>query len=144
VDERSAEALAACGLSLADAIEGREPAPAALPPDPRAERLSRLRAELDAAAAGGRDVPGLARSLREAERHVVAAEAAAREHADRARGVDRDRVRRATALLRPGGAPQERVLSPVSVVARHGREVLREGLALLDPLADGTQVVRVG
>jgi bacillithiol biosynthesis cysteine-adding enzyme BshC len=144
VDARTAEAFASGGLALAEALEGAgEAAPRAGAPGPLAGRLARLRSELEAVATEGRDVPGLARSLREAEKDVLAAEAAAREHADRARGIDRDRLRRATTLLRPGGADQERVLSPVSLVARHGLEALREGLALLDPFAEGRQVVRL-
>jgi bacillithiol synthase len=147
VDARTAETLAAGGLSLAAALEGATSASVAgsepSSADPRAERLALLRAEIEAAAADARDVPGVSRALREAEKDVLAAEAASRDHTDRAKGIDRDRLRRATTLLRPGGVPQERVLSPLSVVARHGTDALREGLALLDPFEGGAQVVHV-
>jgi uncharacterized protein YllA (UPF0747 family) len=46
--------------------------------------------------------------------------------------------------LRPGARPQERVLSPLSLAARHGIEVIRSGLSHLDPLEPGTLLLHLG
>jgi hypothetical protein len=50
------------------------------------------------------------------------------------------------AALRPRGEPQERVLSPLSLVARHGLDEVRAAWADLDrwaPSADAPGPVRV-
>lgn len=44
-------------------------------------------------------------------------------------------------VLRPRNRPQDRVLSPFSLVARHGVSAVRAGLAKLDPLAAGHYLV---
>ncbi len=62
---------------------------------------------------------------------------------DRDRGVGADRRRRLHDWLWPRDRPQERVLSPLSLVARHGVEAFREGLAGLDPLAEGHHLVHL-
>ena len=46
-------------------------------------------------------------------------------------------------VLRPRNRPQDRVLSPLSLVARHGVSAIRAGLAKLDPLAAGHYLVHV-
>lgn len=145
VDARTDETVAAAGLSYADALAGKDPAPCADVADPRAERLAKAREEVERlrAEAGAADVPGLSRALTQAMAALAAAEAACREWAARREGVDRSRWRRAATVLRPGGAPQERVLSPISIVARHGVEALREGLLALDPLAPAHQIVHL-
>ena len=49
-------------------------------------------------------------------------------------GVGRARWQRLLNLLRPLGKPQERLLNPMSLAARHGLDAVRAGLAYLDPL----------
>ena len=58
-------------------------------------------------------------------------------------GRGRARYERLVNALRPLGEPQERVLSPISLIARHGVTALREGLASLDPTGPA-QTVRLG
>jgi hypothetical protein len=97
-----------------------------------------------------RRLAGLAKEAEDLEVRGVLGSLA--EHAERAgrrlgaidegrRGVGRSRFERAKGALLPRGRPQERVLSPVSIVARHGVDRLREGLALLDPLEPGHRLL---
>lgn len=58
-------------------------------------------------------------------------------------GVGAARRRRLEDLVRPRGRPQERVLSPLSLVARFGVEAFREGLEALEPLAPGHAIVHL-
>ena len=53
------------------------------------------------------------------------------------------RRRRLEDLVRPRGRPQERVLSPLSLVARFGVESFREGLEALEPLSPGHAIVHL-
>lgn len=57
---------------------------------------------------------------------------------DQSRG---DRLRRTRDALLPGGAFQERGLSAVAVLARHGIALLRDLRAAIDPWARGHQVI---
>ena len=59
-------------------------------------------------------------------------------------GTGRARWLRALAALRPYDKPQERVLSPLSWIARYGVEPVREGLRALDPLRPVHHVVHLG
>jgi hypothetical protein len=54
-----------------------------------------------------------------------------------------DRLRRTRDALFPGGSLQERGLSLVGVVGRHGLALVAGLEALLDPFARGHQVVRL-
>ena len=54
-----------------------------------------------------------------------------------------DRLRRTRDAILPGGALQERGLSLVGVLGRHGPAILPDLEALLDPFARGHQVVRL-
>jgi uncharacterized protein YllA (UPF0747 family) len=58
-------------------------------------------------------------------------------------GVGRGRFDRMQDLLRPAGRPQERWLSPLSLIARHGLSPVREGLLALDALAPAHQLVHI-
>jgi uncharacterized protein YllA (UPF0747 family) len=70
----------------------------------------------------------------DAEKKVVSALARTGE------GVARD-VRRARAELRPGGEPQERVLTVFSFLPEHGPDLLREIAArMVVPLGSGDRV----
>ncbi len=58
-------------------------------------------------------------------------------------GVGRGRFDRMQDLVRPAGRPQERWLSPFSLIARHGLMPVREGLLALDALAPAHQLVHI-
>lgn len=58
-------------------------------------------------------------------------------------GVGRGRLERLHAALLPGGAPQERWLSPLSLIARHGLDAVREGLLSIDSLVPAHQLVHL-
>lgn len=156
VDGKASRSAAAFGLSLAQVVA--DPALLAC-----AEGLSdaaalRLQAALAAWAAAAGRLPddlavhaaasgptaealrrGVERLGREAAREAErVATASARD-----RGVGADRRRRLEDLVRPRGRPQERTLSPLSFVARYGPEALQEGLAGLDPLAEGHVLVHL-
>ena len=139
-DAKSEEALRAFGLGPAEAIEGAEPESPAVPPTTREleEALATLREHLRERM---KAQPEYTRSAREAEDALAAAESQWRKMLEERGGRDLARFRRAATLLRPKGEPQERVLSPLSLVARIGLAELRAGLASLDPLASGHQVV---
>ena len=66
---------------------------------------------------------------------------AAREAFAKDRGVGTSRWVRLRDMLFPTGKPQERVLSPLSIVARHGVETFRRGLEALDLLQGPGHVV---
>ncbi len=147
VDGRSAESLAAFGLEAVDVAEGRAAAPSADAgpgslPDPISEALEDLVARVTALrgqAAPERGADGGPSSvLRDLDAVRGDLEKALRRRGDEREalaGRGRARFERLLHALRPLGEPQERVLSPVSLVARHGVEALRKGLLALDPSA---------
>ena len=139
-DAKTEEALKAFGLSIADALEGAEPETPTTPPTTREleEALTTLREHLRERM---KAQPEYARSARDAEEALAAAERDWRKVLEERGGRDVSRLRRAVTLLRPKGEPQERVLSPISLVARVGLGEFRAGSALLDPFARGHQVV---
>jgi bacillithiol biosynthesis cysteine-adding enzyme BshC len=142
VEARVDRDLAALGLTSAAVLDGAEPPPAPPPSSPLGDEVGSIQ----------RRLAGLAGEAEDPETKNVLSSLA--EHADRAgrrlgeideqrRGLGRSRFERARASLLPRGRPQERVLSPVSIVARHGVERLREGLALLDPLEPGHRLLHL-
>ena len=58
-------------------------------------------------------------------------------------GVGRGRFDRMQDLVRPAGRPQERWLSPYSLIARYGLAPVREGLLAIDALAPAHQLVHI-
>lgn len=146
-DHAAAESL---GLTIGSLLRGDAPPP---PPDDAAAgsardaldtHLDQLPAELlDLARAGGRS----ADALRRLEARLAAAVEKAWPGVLRAleadRGLDRGRLARLRAALRPHGKPQERLLSPLSIVARHGVDALRAGLGQLNPLVAAHQVITI-
>ncbi len=59
-------------------------------------------------------------------------------------GTGRARWERVVNWARPRGKPQDRNLSPLALIARHGADEVREGLRALDPLAPIHHVLRLG
>jgi uncharacterized protein YllA (UPF0747 family) len=140
IDAKSEEAFRAFGLGVAEAVEGAEPAAPAAPSTTRELEgaLATLREHLRERM---RAQPDYGKSARDAEEALDAAEKNWRKVLEEKGGRDLSRFRRAATFVRPKGEPQERVLSPVSLIARLGLPAVREGLAALDPLAGGHQVV---
>ena len=143
VDGRSAEALATFGLEAADVAEGRAAAP---PSDAGPDAISDALDDLVARVASLRAQAGAERGPEGGPGAVVRDLDAVRgdlEKALRRRGDEREaragrgraRFERLRHALRPLDEPQERVLSPISLVARHGVEEFRRGLLALDPSA---------
>lgn len=131
-DERALAALAEAGLDVRAVARGA-PVPAAAlevatPDDDEAAALRRTADEVEAVLARLSREPGVAHALGGAVRGLRDAAEAHR----RALGADAERAvarrRRAVEALRPRGRAQERVLSPVSIVARRGVEGVRQGL----------------
>ena len=60
---------------------------------------------------------------------------------DRVTGRDQDRREKVMAHLRPEGKPQERVLSPLTFLTRHGMDLLGRLLSLVEERPDGGFVV---
>lgn len=147
VDGRSADALAAFGVEAAAVAEGRASSPPAdagpgAPADALGTALEDLVARVTALreAASSERAPdgGPSSVLRDLDAVRGDLEKAMRRRGDERAalaGRGRARFERLVHALRPLGEPQERVLSPVSLVARHGVEALRGGLATLDPSA---------
>ncbi len=149
VDGKSAAAADAFDLSIAQVLRGVTPAvpdddvDAALA-EARETWLSRWPAPVEGlAASGGQGAEALERMR---TRLLAAWDKNAprvRDAFHRDRGVGRDRWHRLSTALFPLGARQERVLSPLSFIARYGVEPIREGLLSLDPLAPVHTVVRL-
>ena len=142
LDGRSVESLAAFGLDAADVAEGRGASPTKGEAGPDAlldalDALLRHTTDVGAQAALERGLDGgpstTARELEAARVAVERARARRRDELETARGRGRARYERLVNALRPLGEPQERVLSPISLIARHGVEALRDGLATLEP-----------
>lgn len=149
-DSKVARDLAPHGRTVADILlDKREPRSAS---DPAAKgRLQAIDEALDALAQEhvpgmepGRGRDALARELirlrttwEKASRKVMAA-------FEEDAGVGRARWERAMSWLRPRGRPQDRNLSPLALIARHGLDEVRAGLQCLDPLAPVHHVLRLG
>ena len=143
-DAKARDTLAQFGQGLRPALG----APLGRPPGaddatcPGAELLAAVDAHLAAwpqrltaeQALAGRGPAALTRALERLQR-AWAKQRAQVEAAYRAdAGRDRGRWERARTLLWPRGRPQERVLAPVGLAARHGIGPLREAWDALDPL----------
>lgn len=145
VEAKVEEALVAAGTSVGDAAAGRARAPevAVDEADPLERRALAL---LDAARAldlEAEAAPGLRGAARAAVQGLEKALRGHRDEREARAGRGRARFDRALAAVRPLGEPQERVLSPLSIVARHGVEGFRAGLATLG--GPGTHcIVRLG
>jgi hypothetical protein len=147
IDEAALAALGEAGLDAAAVAEGAPVPKIADPPSPsdadsealrrRADDVEALRARLGHEPGVGHGLSAAAKGLRSAaDAHDAA-------HRSRLGGTDgagrlSSRVARAVELLRPRGQPQERVLSPLSLVARHGVDALRRGLAELSATGVGS------
>ena len=142
VDAKTRESLERLGVSLDAAVAGT----AVLPPppaevDPLEVAADDLRVRVRALAAetrrafdasgGGGEPPVLERALGPVERELDKAIKAHRDDREARAGRGRGRFERALSAVRPKGQPQERILSPVSLVARHGLDALRAGLDTL-------------
>ena len=130
VDAACERSLAACSLEVADVLGGSAPPSSAALPPQVVEALRTLGSQAGASLRGLRPElaeidRGLATRLRRVAGQVenlvgALAERAERVHHNRA-GTRRRHLRRANGALRPAGKPQEEVLAPFSLVARHGR-----------------------
>ena len=154
VDAKAEAAAEAFGCRIEDVVADPEWVEKAEPEgDVRA-----LEAELDAwvdhvsslpaGLAGRAGEPGDGAKALERARQRLHAEALRQKKAvaaawAREAGVGAARRRRLEDLVRPRGRPQERVLSPLTLVARFGVEAFREGLRALKPLAPGHGVVHL-
>lgn len=138
VDARSVEALRAVGLSPEAVLDGATGPEAGTPaggpsPAPAGDEVERRLAALaeemtavlaDLAGSGDRERE-TRRALEAARRTLDGARDVRRRGREDARAQALRRVHRAVALLRPRGRPQERVLSPLAIVSRHGLVALR-------------------
>ncbi len=136
LEARAAAALVDAGLSAKAVLAGAVPPP---PPPARddadATELLRWADVADAIRARREAEPGVGRALTEAARSLRAAADAHRRASNADAEVVATRRARAVAAVRPRGEPQERVLSPLSLVARHGLPAIR---AVLDDLTRWT------
>lgn len=150
IDAKTRAALEAFDLPLAAVLVG------GTPPDDEEDAaleagLADVRAAIDrledAAAAllarGGRGADAVRRGLARLEQAWAKAEPGVRKGFEADAGVGRARWARALALLMPHGKPQDRLLSPWSLIARHGLEPIRSGLASLDPLRPAHHLVHL-
>ncbi len=141
LDTRASDVLEAFGRTPADVLAGAIEPPAADDHE-LAEALRSLAAqmaELEERAAGlldrgGRGAEALRRALDRTAQTWSKAEASIRAAFEADAGVGRARWARMLNLIQPTGKPQDRVLSPLSLIARHGVDAVRQGLASLDPL----------
>lgn len=142
IDAKSASALGSFGRTPADVLAGDLEVPGGTD-SALDEALERIRARLaaldDEAAAllerGGRGADALRRAFERTTAAWAKAEKAVQAGFEADAGVGRARWERMLGMLRPLGKPQERQLSPWSLVARHGLDAVRRGLEHLDPLA---------
>jgi uncharacterized protein YllA (UPF0747 family) len=149
VDGRSARIAEAFGVRIADVLAGA-PQPAlgdeavarGLAAQGDAVRALRERAA-DLLARGGEGAAALRRALDRLEEEWTRASGAVREGFARDEGVGRARWARLQAALLPRGRPQERSISPLSLVARHGLDAVRAGLDALDPCLPGHAVIHL-
>ncbi len=148
VEGKVERALARFGVDLSEAIEKGEEALAGrgFEPEEFDRALSGLEAAMERALRGVREEAGrvdevLLRKAEGAEREILRAVHRLRDHArraaDRVLGTDRERARKVLAHLRPRGAPQERVLSPLPFLARHGTGLVKRLLEVVREAPDG-------
>lgn len=150
LDGKSVEGLAAFGFDAVAVAEGRTSAPRSEGgPDALSASLDDLlkratEVHEQAAAERGADggVSAVARDLDAVRGGIERARARRRDECDALLGRGKARYERLVNALRPMGEPQERVLSPLSLIARHGVGALREGLRSLDA-AGPTRVIRL-
>ena len=143
IDAKTREALERLGIAPEAMIAGiaAPPAPrgASDASDPLAVAAEDLRSRVralaeearrsgEASEAGGEPLV-LERALGAVERELGKAIRAHQDDREARAGRGRGRFDRALASIRPKGEPQERVLSPISLVARYGVDALRAGLA---------------
>ncbi len=152
IDAKSTGVLEAFGVTVADVLAGQLEPPAAEEAQGRVEadlevfarhveQLQHLRPEL--LEGTGRGAAALRRAVERMTATWTKAEASVRAALEADAGVGRARWERMLSLLRPLGKPQDRVLNPWSLAARHGVEAVREGLAQLDPLTPVHHVLRL-
>lgn len=154
VDAKAEATAAAFGCRIEEVVAG----PGCLEDAPLDAGGASLKAELDAWAAHIAALPAAlasraegqgegARALAKARARLEAEAARVRKTVEgafaREAGVGAARRRRLEDLVRPRGRPQERVLSPLTLVARFGVESFRAGLAALEPLAPGHAIVHL-
>lgn len=147
-DGRTAEDF---DLTLGAVLRGVDPPAPPIEPELAAAE-ARARQALTGVAAGARELEALGGQTRDALRRLEARLAAAFDKAwpgvakaaAADLGVGRHRLQRLRAAVRPADKPQERVLSPLSLIARHGLDAVRTGLLSLDPLVPAHQVVWIG
>ena len=133
LDARAAAALADAGLTVDAALAGAVPAPPPpLADDADATRLRALADEAEAVRARLEAEPGVQRALTEATRALRTAADAHVRAAGAAGELVVARATKAATALRPRGVPQERALSPLSLIARHGLDAVRAACADLD------------
>jgi hypothetical protein len=149
VDGRSARIAQAFGVRVAEALRGPE-RPEAGDGEVGAslaaigDDLRRLRERAaDLFARGGEGAAALRRGLDRLEEEWTRAAGVVREGFARDEGVGRARWARLQAALLPRGRPQERSISPLSLVARHGLDAVRAGLDVLDPLLPGHVLIHL-
>ena len=156
VDPRQAALLDRCRLSVSDLLtEGFDPAAAARSsvspalPERFAQRRAAVREALEPLRQPLEDLdPGLpARWRQTADRidHQIDQLEERAIRADLARkGISLRELRRTSAVIRPSGRPQERVLSLIHVAARHGLRWIRELESPVDPDEYAHHAVIVG
>jgi bacillithiol biosynthesis cysteine-adding enzyme BshC len=148
IEKRAAATAEAFGLTLTEILKGE-----AVPPpseDPALEAaFEAVRAVVKGAEPasgplldrGGEGAAVVRRGLESVEAAWERTVESAREAFAKDRGVGTNRWVRLRDALFPTGKPQERVLSPLSIVARHGVETFRRGLESLDLLQGPAHVV---
>lgn len=146
VDTKTARRAAGFGLSLEELL--RE-VPAAAPTAPAVDVAASVEAHLaswpapvlDALARSGAGPEALRRALERVRGTWAKAASRVRAGFDADVGRGPAQWARMMDVLHPRNRPQDRVLSPLSLVARHGVASIREGLLKLDPLRAGHYLV---
>lgn len=142
VEHKVEKALARFGVPVGDVVARGEEALA--PGELRPEEFDRALADLTAALERGfpeihaeaeKVDETLLRKAEGAEREVMGALDRLRDHArkamERITGQDEERRRKVLAHLRPEGKPQDRVLSPLPFLCRHGERLLPKLLEIV-------------
>ncbi|MDJ0974249.1 MAG: bacillithiol biosynthesis BshC [Planctomycetota bacterium] len=151
VRARDAQTASDFGFTLGQVLKGEQPDSPSTEPTLAAggERLRRILEtlgsdEADLAGAGGRTKDALRRMRERLLSSFDKAWAGVEKAAAADQGVGRARFERLRAGVRPTGKPQERLLCPISLIARYGLEPVRAGLLSLDPLVPAHQLVWIG
>jgi hypothetical protein len=102
---------------------------------------------LEVTAEAGRLDETLQRKAEGAERNLLAAidklKSQGRKAMDRVTGRDQEQRDKLLAHVLPGGSPQERVLSPLPFMARHGPDLPARLLEVVMKVPDGRMAVRL-